>query len=88
MYNGQSVAVPENSLKIEYIIQGNEVKILNQFLRFGDYDVHSIYYKEEGQTRIITDGTQQVEDGVILLVLKTWEGSFQYQFEEMKWLHE
>jgi hypothetical protein len=83
-YNGQSVAVPENSLKIEYIIQGNEVKMFNQFLRFGDTDVHSIYYKEEGQTKIMINGTQQVEDGVILLVLRTWEGSFQYQLEEMK----
>ncbi|MGC1122314.1 MAG: CARDB domain-containing protein [Candidatus Methanofastidiosia archaeon] len=83
-YNGQSVTVPENSLKIEYIIQGNEAKMLNQFLRFGDTDVHLIYQKEKDQTKIVVNGKQQVEDGVLLLVLKTWEGSFQYRVEEMR----
>jgi hypothetical protein len=88
LYNGQSAIVPENSLKIEFIVQCWELKMLNQFLRFGDTKVHLVYHKEVDQTRIMINGKQRVEDGIIVLVLRTLEGNFQYQLEEMKWLHE
>jgi hypothetical protein len=39
---------------------------------------------EKDQTKIMVNGTQQAGDGVILLVLKTLEGSFQYQLVETR----
>jgi hypothetical protein len=42
-YNGKSANIRNNSFKIEYIIEDEKVKILNQFLIIGNMKVHLIY---------------------------------------------
>jgi hypothetical protein len=82
-YNGECVDIPQNSFKIEYIVENGEVEMLNQFLTIEDIKVHLIYQRTETQTKIIIDGRQETRQGILIAVLKTWRGEFQYIFEEI-----
>jgi hypothetical protein len=83
-YNDKSVALTVNSLKIEYIIEDGNIKMLNQSLIIGDTKVHLIYNRNKDQTRIMVNGTQQVEGGLILMILRTNKGNLHYLLEEMR----
>jgi hypothetical protein len=78
-YNDESVTLPENSFKVEYVIEDGDIKMLNQFLIIGDAKVHLIYSRNKDQTTIITNGAQQNEEGLVLGVIRTNRGTLQHQ---------
>jgi len=84
-YNGHSVALPQNSFKIEYVIKNGEVKMLNQYLIIGDTKVHLIYNQNRDQTKVI-NGTQQTEKGLVLVVIRTNKGNLQHSIKNVRWI--
>jgi len=84
-YNGQSVALPQNSFKIQYVIKNGEVTMLNQYLIIGDSKVHLIYNQTKDQTKII-NGTQQTEEGLVLVVIRTNKGNLQHSIKNIRWI--
>ena len=83
-YNGYTVAIPQNSFKIEYIIENGRIKMFNQFLIIGDTKVHLIYNGKKDQTKIIVNGTQTVEEGLALMMVRTSQGSLNYRIKNMR----
>jgi hypothetical protein len=81
-YNDESVTLPKNSFKIEHVIEDGNIKMLNQFLVIGDAKVHLIYSKTNNQTKIITNGVEEIHEGVSLVVFRTEIGHFTYQIQE------
>jgi hypothetical protein len=84
-YNGKSAALPKNSFKIEYTTENGSITVLNQFLVIGDTKVHLIYRGTKDETKIITNGIQQREKGLILMVMKTDKGQLKYSMRNMGW---
>ncbi|MBU7014392.1 MAG: hypothetical protein HXS52_13760 [Theionarchaea archaeon] len=82
-YNSQPVSLPENQLKIEYLIEGSSIKRLNQFLLIGDTRIHLIYHRAKGYTQLTAKGTEDNKQGVLIVILQTRKGIFQYAFEEI-----
>jgi hypothetical protein len=82
-YNGKPVNIPQNSLKIEYIIENGEVKMLNQFLKIEDIRVHLIYNRNRNQTKIIMDGKEENQEGLMFIIFQPWRGEFQYEIKKM-----
>jgi hypothetical protein len=80
-YNGKPVNIPQNSLKIEYVTENGNTKMLNQFLAIEDTKVHSVYNRNKDQTKVIVNGTEETYEGLLLIVIKTNNGIFQYQIE-------
>jgi hypothetical protein len=78
-YNGKPVNIPQNSLKIEYIIENGNAKMLNQFLTIEDTKIHSIYNRNRDQTKVTVNGTEETWEGLLLIVIKTNNGILQYQ---------
>jgi hypothetical protein len=83
-YNGYTVALPQNSFKIEYIIENGRIKMLNQFLIIGDTKVHLIYNGNKDQTKVVVNGTQTVEEGLALIMVRTSQGSLNYRIKNMR----
>jgi hypothetical protein len=83
-YNGQSVALPQNSFKVEYVIKNGEVKMLNQYLIIKDTKVHLIYNQNRDQTQVIMNGTHKRENGLLLVVIRTDKGNLQYSIMGMR----
>ena len=81
-YNGQSVALPQNSFKIEYVIKNGEVKMLNQYLIIGNTKVHLIYNGNRDETKV--QDTKEIQEGLYLLIIRTDGGDFQYQIEKIR----
>jgi hypothetical protein len=80
-YNEKLADIPQNSFKIEYIVENGEVKMLNQFLTIEGTKIHSIYNRNKDQTKIIANGTEETCDGLLLIVIKTNNGILRYQIE-------
>jgi hypothetical protein len=83
-YNSYTVALPQNSFKIEYIIENDRIKMLNQFLIIGDTKVHLIYNGNKDQTKVVVNGTQTVEEGLALMMVRTSQGSLNYRIKNMR----
>jgi hypothetical protein len=83
-YNEKSVDIPQNSLKIEYVTENGEVKILNQFLTIGDSKVHLLYDRNKDQSKVIINGMQQIEEGLAIVVIRTNRGTLQYQIKNKR----
>jgi hypothetical protein len=84
-YNGKSVVLLKNSFKIEYTAKNGNINMLNQFLVIGDTKVHLIYRGIKDETKIIINGIQQREKGLILMVMKTDKGKLNYSIRNMRW---
>jgi hypothetical protein len=82
-YNNRPVPLPENQLKIEYLIEKGQVKKLNQFLIMGDTQVHLIYHRNEDSTEIIMNNTNETKQGAFIVILQTQKGTLQYTLEEV-----
>jgi hypothetical protein len=80
-YNNQPVSLPENQLKIEYLVEDNDIKKLNQFLLIGDIQVHLIYHRAKDYTQLIVAGKEETRQGAFIVILQTWRGALQYAFE-------
>ena len=87
-YNGKSAVLPKNSFKIEYTTKNGSINVLNQFLVIGDTAVHLIYRRIKDETKIIINGIQQREKGLILMVMKTDKGQLKYSIRNMGWAYE
>ena len=85
-YNGQSVALPQNSFKIEHVIKNGTIKMLNQYLIIGDSKVHLIYNQNKDQTKVITNGIQQIEKGLVFMVVRTNKGNLQHSIKNLRWI--
>lgn len=82
-YNDTPVAVPKNSIKVEYILEQGKVKILNQFFIIGDIKVHLIYDRTKDQTKTIINGSTEYQEGLMLVVISTSKGDFEYRFKKI-----
>jgi hypothetical protein len=80
-YNGESVPLPRNSFKIEHAIKNGKIKMLNQFLTIGDTNVHLIYNENQGHTKTIVNGTEEINEGLSIIVIRTNKGDLQYQLK-------
>jgi hypothetical protein len=80
-YNKKSVNIPQNSFKIEYIVENEEVKMLNQFLTIEDTKIHTVYNRNKELTKVIVNGTEETCEGLLLIIIKTNNGILQYQIE-------
>jgi hypothetical protein len=85
-YNGKPVALPQNSFRIEHVIKNSNIKMLNQYLIIGDSKMHLIYNQNKDQTKIIINGIQQIEEGHIVVVVKTNKGNLQHSIKNMRWV--
>jgi hypothetical protein len=83
-YNGESVPLPANSFKSEYTIKDGKIRMLNQFLTIGDTKVHLIYNEKQGHTRTIVNGTEELNEGLSLIVIWTKKGDLWYRIEKMR----
>jgi hypothetical protein len=83
-YNDDTVTIPENSLKIEYLIEDGKAKMLNQFLVIGNTKVHLIYKRNEDQTKIIVNDGEKMEEGIFLVVVRTEKGKLEYTYENVR----
>jgi hypothetical protein len=82
-YNSQPVSLPENQLKIEYLVENSNIKKLNQFLLVGDIQIHLIYHGTKDYTQLIVAGKEETRQGAFIVILQTWEGTLQYALEEI-----
>lgn len=82
-YNDTPVILPENLLKVEYVIRNGRIKMLNQFLVIGGIKVHLFYNESRDQTKI-TGEIQEVQEGLVLLVIRTHNGHIQYHTSRMR----
>ncbi len=82
-YNDTPVAVLTNSIKVEYIVEQGNVKMLNQFFIIGDINVHLIYDRNKDQTKTIINGTTEYQEGLIRVVISTSKGDLAYRFEKI-----
>ncbi|MGC1120765.1 MAG: CARDB domain-containing protein, partial [Candidatus Methanofastidiosia archaeon] len=82
-YNNRPVSLPENQLKIEYLVEENDIKKLNQSLLIGDIHIHMIYHRTKDYTQVIVDGKEENKQGVFLVHLQTYKGSFHYALEKV-----
>jgi hypothetical protein len=80
-YNEKPVNIPQNSFKIEYVIENGNTKMLNQFLAIEDTKVHSVYNRNKELTKVIVNGTEGTCEGLLLIIIKTNNGILQYQIE-------
>ncbi|MGC1122571.1 MAG: CARDB domain-containing protein [Candidatus Methanofastidiosia archaeon] len=85
-YNGEPAALPSNSLKIEYIVENNSIKILNQYLTIEKSKVHLIYNGNKDETRVIMNGTSVEEEGCLLLVIRTDRGDLLKTIGNLEWV--
>jgi hypothetical protein len=85
-YNGHSVALPQNSFRIEYIIKNGNIKMLSQYLIIGEIKVHLIYNQNKDQTKVITNGIQQLEEGLVLVIVRTNRGNLQHSIKNIRWI--
>ena len=85
-YNGKSAALPKNSFKIEYTSRNGSINVLNQFLVIGDTKVHLIYRGTKDETKVITNGIQQREKGLILVIVRTNRGNLQHSIKNIRWV--
>jgi hypothetical protein len=83
-YNRELAVIPQNSFKIEYIVENGKVKMLNQYLTMGDITVHLIYNRTNGQTKAIINGIEEIHEGLSLLILRTDRGWFDYEVREIR----
>jgi hypothetical protein len=81
-YNEKPVYIPKNSFKVEYVIKEGRIKMLNQFLTIDSTKVHLIYNETNNQTKIITNGVEEIHEGLSLVILRTDRGYFNYQIQE------
>jgi hypothetical protein len=58
--------------------------MLNQFLIIGDTKVHLIYNGNKDQTKVVVNGTQTVEEGLALIMVRTSQGSLNYRIKNMR----
>ena len=79
-YNEKSANIRNNSFKIEYVIEDENVKILNQFLIIGDMKVHLIYNGTKNETRVIS-GTEEIQEGLYLIMIRTDKGELHYHIK-------
>jgi hypothetical protein len=70
-YNGESATLPNNSLKIEYVVENDNIKVLNQYLVIEKSKIHLFYNRNKDETRVIMGGTQYEEKGFRLLMIRT-----------------
>jgi hypothetical protein len=82
-YNNQPVSLPENQLKIEYLVEENDIKKLNQSLLIGDIQIHMIYHRTKDYTQFIVDGKEENKQGVFIVYLQTCKGAFHYTLEKV-----
>lgn len=82
-YNEQPVSLPENQLKIEYLVENGNIKKLNQFLLIRDIQIHLIYHRTGDYTQFIVVGKEETRQGAFIVILQTWRGTLQYSFEEI-----
>lgn len=85
-YNGEPATPPRNSFKIEYVIENNNVVILNQSLTIEKSKVHLIYNRNKDETRVIMNETQHGEKGTQTLIVRTDRGRLLFSIENVKWL--
>jgi hypothetical protein len=78
-YNGKLADIPQNSFKIEYIVENGEIRMFNQFLTIEETKAHLIYNRNKNQTRVITNGTEEIYEGILFVAIKTNRGNFEYQ---------
>jgi hypothetical protein len=82
-HNNQPVLLAENKMKIEYLIEEDQVKKLNQFLLVRDTQVHLIYHRSKDSTEIIINSVRETKQGVFIIILQTQKGTLHYVFEEI-----
>ncbi|MBU7025265.1 MAG: hypothetical protein HXS40_13975 [Theionarchaea archaeon] len=82
-YNNQPVSLQENQLKIEYLVEENDIKKLNQSLLIGDIQIHMIYHRTKDYTQFIVDGKEENKQGIFIVHLQTCKGSFHYTLEKV-----
>jgi len=82
-YNDTPVAVLKNSIKVEYIVEQGNVKMLNQFFIIGNIKVHLIYDRNKDQTKTIINGTTEYQEGLVRVVISTSKGDLAYWFEKI-----
>ncbi|MGC1121080.1 MAG: CARDB domain-containing protein, partial [Candidatus Methanofastidiosia archaeon] len=82
-YNSQPVSLPENQLKIEYLVEESNIEKLNQFLLIGDIQIHLIYHRTKDCTQLIVAGKDETRQGAFVVILQTWRGTLQYALEEI-----
>jgi hypothetical protein len=57
--------------------------MLNQHLTIGNTEVHLVYNGNKDQTRV-SNGAQEIQEGICLLVFRTNRGYLQYRIENMR----
>jgi hypothetical protein len=83
-YNDQTVALPQNSFKIEHVIWNGKVRMLNQYLIIGKTQMHLIYNENGNQTKVIANRTHKNEEGLLIVAIRTDKGKFYYQIRNMR----
>jgi hypothetical protein len=61
------MVLPQNTLKIEYMVENGKVKSLNQFLTVEGMKVHLIYNRNKNQTKTIVNGREEIQEGVMIM---------------------
>ncbi|MGC1122059.1 MAG: CARDB domain-containing protein [Candidatus Methanofastidiosia archaeon] len=84
-YNGEPATLPSNSLKIEYVVENNSIKILNQYLTIEKSKVHLIYNGNKDETRVIMNGKSVEKEGCLVLVVRTDKGNLLSSIENVRW---
>ncbi|MBU7024627.1 MAG: hypothetical protein HXS40_10720, partial [Theionarchaea archaeon] len=85
-YNVEPATLPRNSLKIEYVVENDNIMVLNQYLTIEKDRVHLIYNRNKDETRVIMNGTQHGEKGSRLLIVRTDGGRLLFSMENVEWL--
>ncbi|MGC1121680.1 MAG: CARDB domain-containing protein, partial [Candidatus Methanofastidiosia archaeon] len=85
-YNAVEASIPKHMFSVEYVIKEGTIQILNQLLIVENTEIHLIYNSAGNYTKILVDGTKEIHEGIICLVLQTSEGKLLYDYEEIRWV--
>jgi hypothetical protein len=84
-YNDEPATLPRNSLKIEYVVEYDNIIILNQYLTIDKEKVHLVYNRHKDETRVILNGTSVKKEGCLLLIVRTDRGNLLSSIENVGW---